>query len=170
MVVQTKKDREFTAMISISGKGFKVYCPVHTVEVRHARKREEKQRPLFPRYIFVSTDHDGLEVGAINYADGVADRGLFCIPGTWKPCTMPDSVIQGVRKREFDMAVTAGEMTSGFKPGDKFIVPVGPFASIEAAYVGEDKGTIYALVEMFGKGHKVEFPVSALPNMNRSAA
>lgn len=166
--VQTENRQEITAAVAISGLGFTVYCPMQIVDISHAGKRTQEKRPLFKRYLFVSSIHFG-SPAPINHAKGVRHKGLFMKPGTETPYSIPNEVIQGIKKREFDMAVKAGEATSGLQPGDSFMVPVGPFAGIEATYTGEHGGRIYGFINFLGKEHPIDVEFDRL-QLKREAA
>lgn len=166
--VQTKIGKEVVASVAISGLGFKVYYPVKVVDISHAGKRERVSRPLFPRYLFVSDNHPGLENGVLNYARGVANKGLFC-DGMGRPQTIADAVIEGIRQRENAALARAGESKSGYAPGDIFTVSVGPFASLEAHYVGEENGVIWASIYLLGKANMVKLGIEALPARKEAA-
>lgn len=164
-VVQTKVSKEYVAAIAIAEKGFGVYCPLKVVTVSHAGKRADQERCLFPRYLFVSANHPGLECGEINFARGVANKGLLCFRQQEKsaPYVVKEAIMEGIRKRESAARARAGEIRSGYQPGDQFTIAVGPFASLDAAYMGEEKGKVTVIVTLFGRGNVIEIPIEELP-------
>lgn len=162
-VVLTKWSAEAAAGRNISAKGFRIYLPTRIVQVRHAGRKVRRERALYQRYLFVSTEHSGLRSGWINFAVGVASRGLLC-DAALKPQTISDEIIQGVRRHEAALKAESGEWRSGFKPGDKFTIPIGQFANFEASYIGEEHGEVFVIVHLFSRPNVVRLPVAELPS------
>lgn len=164
--VQTKTAREITASISIAEKGFTVFLPLRTVVVTHARQQRQKERALFPRYLFVTgrlnTANELIDAGKINYCRGVLSKGLMC-DADGDPQPISDKIINDIRRREELARARAGEVTTGYEPGETFQIQRGRFASLSARYVGEEKGQVLAFVTMFGKDHLVELDFAEVP-------
>jgi transcriptional antiterminator RfaH len=150
-VVRTKQAKETTAACAIAAEGFHAFLPVQLVERSHAGKRERVSRPLFPRYLFVEFDRDVTPFGKLNYCRGVASRGLMC-DAMDRPIPVPTSVIDRIRDSERAMMAKVGEATTGYRPGDTFLLQRGPYAKLEATYVGEENGAVFATVTLFGRG------------------
>lgn len=161
-VVRTKQAREVTASVAVAAAGFPTFLPVQLVEVNHAGKRERKERPLFPRYIFAKFDRDITPCGKINYCRGVASKGLM-VDAMDRPIAVPDTVINRIRGDEMAERAKAGEVTTGYRPGDTFLINRGPYAQIEATYMGEEKGEVWATVTLFGRANLIRLPYEAVP-------
>lgn len=161
-VARTQPGKEVKASVNVAAIGFGVFLPVRLVMVAHAGKRETVSRPLFPRYLFAQFDRDTAQFGRINGCRGVANRGLI-VNADSRPIPVKDEIIEAIRHRENIMKAKAGEIRTGYQPGDKFQIPIGPFADFEASYLGEDKGTVSAIVHMFCRGHVVELPFESVP-------
>jgi transcriptional antiterminator RfaH len=161
-VARTKTGREVTASVSVAGKGYPVFLPVQLVRRSHARKVEQVSKPLFPRYLFIRFDLANDTHGEINWCRGVANRGLI-VNADNKPISIPDPVIDRIRDRERTMLAKAGEATTGYQPGETFKIPVGIFASFVATYLGEEKGIVFATVEVFGRAHIQKFAFEDVP-------
>jgi transcriptional antiterminator RfaH len=161
-VVRTKAGREVTASVSVAEKGYQTFLPVQFVQRTHARKVEQLSRPLFPRYLFVRFDPSDDTHGDINTCRGVVSRGLI-VNIKDKPISVPDAVIGAIRDRERVMRAVAGEIKTGYQPGETFTVAVGRFASMPATYMGEEKGKVMAIVEFMGKGHIQAFDFGDVP-------
>ena len=55
-VVHTQPNGEGRADLNLRRQGFATYLPRYARRRRHARRQEVVQRPLFPRYLFVTLD------------------------------------------------------------------------------------------------------------------
>lgn len=157
-VVITKQAKEFAAACSIEAEGFRTFLPIRIAEISHAGKRERVSRPLFPRYIFVQFDKEIPGFGKINYCQGVANRGLMCDAND-VPMAIRPKVMDRIMDAEREMMAKVGQVTTGYQPGDKFKLQCGPFAFLEATYVGEENGEVFVTIEMFGRPqmHTLEF-------------
>lgn len=162
-VVRTKQARETTAACAIAAEGFHAFLPVTLVERSHAGKRERVSRPLFNRYLFVQFDRTRDPFGKLNFCRGVASHnGLMC-DSRGIPIPVPDRVIDAIRDRENAMKARAGEITTGYRPGDVFRIQVGKWAQFDATYVGEEKDKVWASISLFGMAHVITLPFSAVP-------
>lgn len=151
-VVICKQAKEFAAACSIEAEGFRTFVPIQIVERSHAGKRERVSRPLFPRYIFVQFDRESPGFGKINYCQHVANKGLMC-DGMDRPIAIRPGVMDRIMDSERTMMARVGQVTTGYQPGDKFMLQCGPYANFEATYVGEENGEVFVTVEMFGRPH-----------------
>lgn len=161
-VVRTKAGREVTASVAVAERGYQTFLPVQIVQRTHARKVETLSRPLFPRYLFVRFDPIRTDYGNINTCRGIVSRGLI-VNIDASPIPVPDRVIDAIRDRERVMRAVAGEVKTGYRPGETFTVAVGRFASMPATYMGEEKGKVMAIVEFMGKGHIQAFDFVDVP-------
>jgi transcriptional antiterminator RfaH len=161
-VARTKTGAEVRASVAVAACGFQVFLPVQMVTRAHAGKREQVSRPLFPRYLFVSFDPEAKGHGCINNCRGVANRGLM-VSADGDPIAIPNPIIEKIRQRADAMLAKAGEVTTGYQPGEVFQIAVGPFASFEASYMGEDRGKVWALVTLFGRAMTISLDFEAVP-------
>lgn len=166
-VVRTKQARETVAACSIASEGFHVFLPVRLIDRSHAGKRERVSRPLFPRYLFVQFDKDTTQFGKLNFCRGVASKGLMC-SAMDRPLVVPDKIIADIRDRERVMLAEAGKVTSGYHAGDTFPLQKGPWASIEATYMGEELGQVMVSVTLLGREHIIWIPFEEVPIPERS--
>jgi transcriptional antiterminator RfaH len=160
---RTKIGKEVQASVNVASmEGFDVFLPVAPVQRKHARKTETVNKPLYPRYLFIAFDPDLDRHGAINNCRGVASRGLI-VTASGRPKPIPDTIIQQIRDREAAALAVIGEATTGYKPGDTFELKRGHFATMTATYMGEDRGRVWATVELFGRGHMVDLEFEEVP-------
>jgi transcriptional antiterminator RfaH len=159
-VARTKPGQEVTASVSVAALGYPIFLPVHIVRRTHARKVEQLSRPMFPRYIFVRFDPD-YDYSDIKTSRGVASRCLIVNVGD-NPVAVPDLVIEAIRGRERIILANAGEIRTGYAPGDTFQIQRG-HAFLTAHYLGEEAGKVMAIVEFMGKGHIQTFDFEEVP-------
>lgn len=123
-VAYTKVRSEVRALNGLREAGLKAYVPQVTVIVRHARKREKVQRPLFPRYMFVQ-----LTEGSPEFYKVRACKDVECLVGvTGTPSPIHARFVWDLQRAEaageFDMT---GDEAEGdlYRPGDAIRVKVG---------------------------------------------
>lgn len=123
-VVYAKVRGELRAAHALRAAGLEVYLPQLTTIVRHARKAERVERPLFPRYFFVKLSDVEPEFHAVRQV-----RDIECLVGV---CGAPRP-IHGRFVYDLQQAEAAGEFdeTGGeserdpYKAGDQIRVKVG---------------------------------------------
>ncbi|MDQ2079497.1 transcription termination/antitermination NusG family protein [Xanthobacteraceae bacterium Astr-EGSB] len=129
-VAHTEAGWERRAELGIAALGLPCYGPRERVWVRHARRRERRDRALFRRYVFVAFDLDRDDWGAVLSVKGVT--GLLCCDPRVPSC-VPDAEINALRRAEqagvFDTTVDG--LT--FRAGDAVQVEAGPFSG----FIGE---------------------------------
>jgi transcriptional antiterminator RfaH len=165
-VIRSKPGKEIVAACTVAAEGFHVFLPVKLVECSHANRRREVTRPLFPGYLFARFDADAQQFGRINYCRGVASRGLMC-DAMERPVAVPDVVILGIRKREDAMKARAGEIRTGYAPGDTFLVRRGEYAHLVATYLGEVAGEVWATITMFSRDFVVPIKFEDVPDSGK---
>jgi transcription antitermination factor NusG len=83
-----QEDRVYRALMF--GKGVHVWLPKRRYWVRHARRKEQKERPLFPRYLFACIQQPG-EFSVVRGTPGV--QSFVGCDGYAR--SIPDPVIDG---------------------------------------------------------------------------
>lgn len=168
-VAISKPAKETVAAVAIAEKGFSVFLPMDLVWRSHAGKREQVNRPLFPRYIFTQFDRAIDDFSRIFYCRGIAHsterKGIIC-DAMDRPVRIRDAMIEGIRDRERIERAKAGLETTGYIPGDKFLFRVSKHADIEATYIGEDGGWVTISYSLFGKHTVQEIPFERMPLPN----
>jgi transcriptional antiterminator RfaH len=94
-VVQTKSKQEDRSLVHFKNKGVEAYLPKMEVMTFHARRRRMIIKPLFPCYLFVSVDADGM-LDKVRWTKGVIRILLNHI----QPVPVGDEVIEGIRSLE----------------------------------------------------------------------
>lgn len=153
-VVQTGVRCEERAKRGLLEQGIEAFLPFSTHRVIRHRVKMKVDRPLFPRYIFVGTQPEGLEV--VRKTDGV-ER---IIKGAGDLMTVHPDVINHLKlsviRGDFDDTIVRPEVPL-YAEGTMVVVRRGPFAQLVAVIkAAPPEGRIQVIIELFGKRHDVE--------------
>ena len=160
-VVYTHQNRERRAVMELEDLGYEVYLPCRTVWVRHARRREKKQRPLFPRYLFVSLDINRDSFMAVQEADGVS----YLLKQNDIPLQIPTDLVELIQHKEevgsYDE--TTGNL-DGIEEGDAVrLVDAGPFDDELAVFEkADDKRSVEVLLSILGRQTRLKVDVAQI--------
>jgi len=158
-VVHSRPHAEAQASEHLRRQGYTVYLPVERACVRHARRREWVQRPLFSRYLFVAVERAATPWRPIMSTVGVAG----VVKSGDVPVPVPIGVIDALRERErageFDRQLAADRL----KPGGVVRVADGPFAD-RVALLSKASGAerVCILFDMMGRQVRSWLSASAL--------
>ncbi len=108
--------------------GFDIFYP--RVKVQPVNPRARKVRPYFPGYMFVHVDLDAAGLSTFQWMP--YGTGLVCFGG--EPATVPDALINALRRKLAEIAQAGGELFSEIKKGDPVIIQGGPFEGYEAIF------------------------------------
>ena len=89
---------EVKAMLHLRRQGFEVYLPQHLKRRRHARRTDWVPSPLFPRYLFVRMDPEGVRWRAINSTIGVS----YLVCNGDRPSPVPPGIVEEIFARTDD--------------------------------------------------------------------
>jgi transcriptional antiterminator RfaH len=158
-VVHTRPNSEARAEINLRRQGFDTYLPCYQRQRRHARRRENVVRPLFPRYLFVLLDFARDQWRPVQSTFGVSTLVLV---GD-KPVAMPDEVVEEIRAREgLDGYVVLG-LPPGLKPGSPVRMIDGLFADHEGVLDGVgDAHRVSVLLSLLGRQVRVFVPAASV--------
>lgn len=112
----------------VTARGFECFYP--HLQVSPANPHRRKVRPYFPGYLFVQTDMD--QVGAATFQWMPFSNGLISFDGV--PATVPDHLIQAIRRHVDEINAERREPRSDLKPGELVIIQAGPFQGYEAIF------------------------------------
>jgi transcriptional antiterminator RfaH len=159
-VIRTNVNCERRALKGIEALGFPVYMPVERKWVRHARKRERVERPLFVRYLFVHFDVEREHWYPIRATHGV--ETILCRDG-FVPARVADSWVEDFRRAEAAGLFDATIEGAVFEKGSKVQVEEGPFAGLVGEVVRADsKHRIEILLGFLHRAVAVTVPVTAV--------
>jgi transcription elongation factor/antiterminator RfaH len=120
--VHTLPQREMRALAHLRNQGFEVFLPQRLKTVSHARRRETKLKPLFPRYLFVQLDQCTTRWRSINGTVGVAHLVSF---GD-SPTPVPAGIVESLIAASDGAGVVRFE--EHLEPGQAIRLAAGPFA------------------------------------------
>lgn len=169
----------------LKDKGYDVYCPRSRFDRFNRRMRvmAEWSAPLIPGYLFVAHPREGGQVDNWDEVRGV--KGVAGpLHGEQGPLVIPALLIERLMSEEFASTyddTQAGRRHRGeteqqrlagvYQKGKTFLVEDGPFAAFLARVESvTDKGSIEALVEIFGRYVPVQFEPRQLKDEVRDDA
>ncbi len=156
-VANTHNNREKRALAETIKLGFEAFLPVERYRAKiNSRRTIEKEKPLFPQYLFVRFDINRAGWGLIAEEDSI--NRLLEVDRI--PCSVPDDFVNGLRGAEelglFDRT-TAHLRT---EVGDEFEILEGPFGEHIGAFIdAPSKQRIELLLEIFGRPTRVMFGI-----------
>ena len=161
--VQTKPRAERQAQESLLHNGVVVYLPL--VKVARVNPRAQPVMPLFPGYLFAHADLEQVGQSAINWAPGVARLVSF----GGEPVTVPEAVIDHIKRRSAEME-KSGEFGLGpFRPGDHVRITTGPLKDLDAVFDQRlsARGRARVLIEFLGRLTSTEVDLDALEKLDQ---
>ncbi len=112
----------------VLAQGFETFYP--RLKVQTVNPRARKIRPYFPGYMFVRVDIEAVGLSTFQWMP--YGTGLVCFGG--EPATVPDALINALRRKISDIAEAGGELFAEVKHGDAVIIQSGPFEGYEAIF------------------------------------
>lgn len=160
---------EFRVRAGLRADGFDVYCPVEKRFVKHARRKEIRERPLFPGYLFVGFDPDrdhGWH-SRITSVDGVMEilsHGKVCgLDVEWIPVRVGAETIERIRRKEAAGDFDYTKSTCAFTPGETVRIADGPFAGLDAiVHSTPDNKKVEVLLDLLNRKTVVKLQPSEL--------
>jgi transcriptional antiterminator RfaH len=161
---------ERRAQLGLRRAGYQTYLPQTKRWVVHARKKEERENPLFSRYIFIGLKPgqdfyklrgvDGVE-GVVRDGDGVPAR----IPAPEDRPHPLARILEREQAGEFDFT-RLPEQGPQYAPGEIVRLSAGALTDITGHVVGMlSKGRVEVLIDFMGRGAKVQMKATELQRM-----
>jgi transcription elongation factor/antiterminator RfaH len=161
-LVQALARQEARADFQLALQHFRVFLPVFTKTIRHARKFRVVKAPIFSGYMFVGLDLARDQWRSINGTFGVA-RIVACQD---RPSPVPRGLIEALLDRTDDAGETS--LTYTFRPGDSVRLRDGPFANQLATLDRLDAhGRVRVLLEIMGGSVGIVLMNDALEPANK---
>jgi transcriptional antiterminator RfaH len=158
-VVQTQTRAELKAAGHLLRQGFEPYLPSYLKRRRHARRTDIVAAPLFPCYVFVSTDLTMQRWRTIHSTAGVAR--LIC--NGEEPARVADAIIDGMMASQDESGYLRLLPRPEYRSGDKVRVFEGVFASCLALFEGMTDGERVAiLLDLLGRKVRVSIRIDAI--------
>ena len=163
-VIRSKPNKEMTLWRELMAQGFECLYP--QLRVNPVNPRSRNIRPYFPGYLFVHTEID--QVGPsvfrwIPFSSGFVTFGDV-------PATVPENLIQAIRRHVEEINAAGGEQLAGLKPGDAVKIQGGPFDGYEAIFdaclPGQERvRVLLKLLQLRQMG--VELPIAQIQRLRR---
>ena len=151
VAVYTKANQESVAVAHIRRQSFEAYCPQIVRTLKHARKIQQVERPLFPSYVFVKYDKNRSQWRSLLSTRGVRSLVKF---GD-KLGVVPSELIETLRSSEENgqlNRVAAPKVA----PGDEVELSEGPFCNFVGRVLSlPDKDRVWLLLDMMGQQVRV---------------
>jgi transcriptional antiterminator RfaH len=161
---------ERRAQLGLRRAGYQTYLPQTKRWVVHARKKEERENPLFPRYLFIGLrpDQDFYKLRGVNGVEGVVRDG-YGVPARIPAAEDRPHPLARILERElageFDFT-RLPEVGPQYEPGEVVRLTVGAFTDLQAQVVSMlSKGRVEVLLDFMGRGTKVQMKVTELQRL-----
>ena len=158
---------EKRAELGLRQRGFVTYLPVLTKTVTHGRKKVERAvtRPLFARYLFVSSHEREMPFYHLRSTNGVES---IVRDGEGFPMSVPGPVVEEIMRREqtgeFDATRQPKTLEEvGLSAGQEMQIIRGPFEGVSATVRKLMPGrNAEILIRLFGGEQAVRMPLAEL--------
>ena len=124
--LQSEPMKESLLYEQLSLRGVECYYP--HIRVQPVNPRSRRVRAYFPGYIFGHLDLEQTGPSTIQWIPGAI--GIVSFDGT--PSSVPDSLINAIRRHVDEINAAGGENLAGLKPGETVVIRDGPFEGYEA--------------------------------------
>jgi transcriptional antiterminator RfaH len=167
---------ERRAQLGLRRAGYQTYLPQTKRWVVHARKKEERENPLFPRYLFIGlrSDQDFFKMRGVDGVEGVVRDGYGTpakIPapeprdGQETPVHPLARLLEREQAGEFDFTRLPEEGPQ-YKPGETVRLTAGAFADLQATVTAMlSRGRVEVVVDMLSRGVKVKLSAQELQRL-----
>lgn len=126
--IQSKPNKEQALCEQFQSRGIEVFYP--QIRVNPVNPRARKIRPYFPGYLFVHVDLDEVGLSVIRWIPFA--RGVVSFSN--EPASVPDNLIEAIRRRVDEVNRAGGELLETLKPGEPVLIQEGPFSGYEAIF------------------------------------
>jgi len=167
---------ERRAQLGLRRAGYQTYLPQTKRWVVHARKKEVKENPLFPRYLFIGLrpGQDFFKMRGVDGVEGLVRDGYgsparIPVPepreGQERPIHPLARLLEREMAGEFDLT-RLPDVGPQYRPGEVVRLTVGAFADLQATVTAMlSKGRVEVLIDMLGRGAKVRLKATELQRM-----
>ena len=158
--VYTKPRQEQSALFNLENQSFECYLPMTEQPDQRGIIRIE---PLFPRYLFMSSDPQRQNMATVRSTRGVV--GL--VRSGYEMINIPATIIAQLKARMHPASGLISLDSIGLNNGDKVRVFDGPLAALEGVFK-ERRGRTRSLLllEILGRETPVEIDTRLLQRLN----
>lgn len=155
---------ERRAQLGLRRAGYETYLPQTKRWVVHARKKEARESPLFPRYLFLGLrdDQDFYKMRGVDGVEGVVRNDS-------RPVQIPAGLLARLLDREasgeFDFTILP-DAGPQYAPGEIVRLSAGALTDITGHVLGMlSKGRVEVLIDFMGRGAKVQMKATELQRL-----
>jgi len=158
-LIQTKPRQEMRALRNLKQQGYKVYCPMLSVEKILSGKVVMKSEVMFARYIFIQAgSRSDIVWVSIRSTPGVSNFVSF----GGGPAKVESGLIEQLLSQEQQVAPE-----KLFNKGECLLLTSGPFAGLEAFYKADGgEGRAIVLLDFLGKATQLQVQTAILTKLN----
>ena len=127
-VLRSKPNKELSLWRELMARGFESFYP--QLHVHPANPRSRKVRAYFPGYLFLQTNVE--QVGTSLFQWMPFSSGFIAFDGM--PATVPDTLIQAIRRHVDQINAADSTRLAELRPGDAVMIEGGPFDGYEAIF------------------------------------
>jgi transcriptional antiterminator RfaH len=170
-VVITSPKGERKAQLGLRRAGYQTYLPQTKRWVTHARKKEERVSPLFPRYLFIGlrSNQDFYKLRGVDGVEGVVRDGYGAPARIPAPGDRPHPLARILERElagEFDFT-RLPDLGPQYRPGEIVRLTADAFIGLQARVTTMlSKGRVEILLNFLGRGAKVQLHSSELQRMD----
>jgi len=161
---------ERRAQLGLRRAGYQTYLPQTKRWVVHARKKEERENPLFPRYLFIGLrpDQDFYKLRGVDGVEGVVRDGYGVPARIPAPEDRPHPlarILEREQAGEFDFT-RLPDLGPQYQPGEAVRIASATLSAIQGQVAAMlSKGRVDVLVEFMGRMTKVQVKASELERL-----
>jgi len=126
--LHSKPNKEQFLYSQLIHRNIDVYYP--RLSITPVNPRSRKVRPYFPGYLFVHVDLKKIPHSSLAYIPSANDLVSF----DFEPASIPDEVIEGIKKNVNLINNQEQKFKQGLKHGDPVIIQGGPFDGYQAIF------------------------------------
>lgn len=155
--LHTKPKAEYQVVTVLEQRGLQTYLPEKEISEGH---RRGNKRPFFPCYLFVKVDFAVVGLSSVQWTPGLRRVVAF---GD-RPVSLPDEVIELMRRKLAESGANGSPPPHPFKPGDTVKITEGPFRDVLAIFDGPMKPSqrVQVLLTILGRVSRMQVDVADL--------
>jgi transcriptional antiterminator RfaH len=157
LVVNTLAHQETYACEHLLRQNFRVYCPMITKRIKHARSVHDAARPLFPGYIFV--EH---RLQQPSWRPILGTRGVRSVVRTGeRPSLLCGSFIEGLKARESGGVIR--KPAAPLQVGQHVAVQGGPLDGFAGLIIElRENDRVLVLLDLLNRPTRTSVPADSL--------
>ncbi len=163
--LRCKPRKEEVVCAQLSLRNIEVFYP--RIRVQVINPRAASVRAYFPGYVFIHANLSDIGFNALQWLPGAS--GVVSFGG--EPASVPDGLIEAVRRKVDRINGSGGEFYDGLKLGETVEISSGPFAGYEAIFDARLPGTerVRVMLKLLQKRQfLVELPAAQVQRQKKS--